>query len=342
MDAVHQVWNTLNKPRCSQWILKADISNCFDNVIHEPLLHRIPVFRAIIRRWLKIGVIERGQYQYTEKGIIQGGIISPLLLNITLDGMERLFGIETKTGKYLSPSKRRGLNKGISLIRYADDFIITAPSKTIISTYVLPKLKIFLQKRGLTLNQTKTQIVHRTKGFNFLGFTLRYYKSDNQKFLLCYPKKGKIFRYLNQIKTILIKNRQNSLENLIKELTPAIRGWTNYYRYSSAKGAFIGVNQYVLKMIRRWIRQNYITESRNWYIGRNFTQSQSENNKWLILCDFSISYPFQNNRTQRYVKVRGYASPFDFSVGVLWFFSRAYYVGETIHIGNTLLEITTT
>ncbi len=123
-DAIKQIWETMRIRKgktTSAWILDADISGCFDNIDHKALLNRIPIFTLTIRRWLRSGVIEFGNYRLTKSGTPQGGIISPLLANIALDGMEREFGIETSNGRYYSPSNRKGRNKGISLIRYADD-----------------------------------------------------------------------------------------------------------------------------------------------------------------------------------------------------------------------------
>ncbi len=120
-DAIEQIHTTLNQERSSAWILDADISGCFDHIAHEPLLARIPVFDVTIRRWLKAGVVELGHYTETVEGTPQGGVISPLLANIALDGMERLFGSETAGGQHIPPAKRKGPNKGISVCRYADD-----------------------------------------------------------------------------------------------------------------------------------------------------------------------------------------------------------------------------
>ncbi len=123
-DAIRQIWDTIKIRKgknTSAWVLDADISGCFDNIDHETLLKRLPMFKLTIQRWLKAGVIEFGTHYQTKSGTPQGGIISPLLANIALDGMEREFGVENSKGNYISPSLRTGRNKGISLIRYADD-----------------------------------------------------------------------------------------------------------------------------------------------------------------------------------------------------------------------------
>jgi RNA-directed DNA polymerase len=120
-DAIEAIHTTLNRRGCSQWVLDADISGCFDHIEHEALLRRLPVFTTTIRRWLQAGVVEFGQLRPSEAGTPQGGVISPLLANIALDGLERAFGSEGPEGKPVQPALRKGPNKGLNLIRYADD-----------------------------------------------------------------------------------------------------------------------------------------------------------------------------------------------------------------------------
>ena len=155
MDAITQIHTTLNQDGSSDWILDADISGCFDNIAHAPLLAKTPVFDTPIRRWLKAGTVELGHYTETDTGTPPGGVISPWLANIALDGMERLFGCETPDGQPIRPSLRKGQNKGISLCRYADDFVVTAPTREVLEDYVLPRLNQFLAERGLTLSEAK-------------------------------------------------------------------------------------------------------------------------------------------------------------------------------------------
>jgi RNA-directed DNA polymerase len=120
MDAITALHTCMNRQGASQWVLDADIKGCFDNIAHAALLKRLPVFTTTIRRWLKAGVVELGHYTDTDAGTPQGGVASPLLANIALDGMERLFDGEDTKGNPQRPSWKTGQNKGISLIRYAD------------------------------------------------------------------------------------------------------------------------------------------------------------------------------------------------------------------------------
>ena len=121
MDAIVALHAILAPAGASGWLLDADISGCFENIGHDPLLARLPVFTTAIRRWLKAGTVNLGTWTSTEAGAPQGSPLSPVLANIALDGMERLFGAEDDQGRYVRPSRRRGLDHGTSLIRYADD-----------------------------------------------------------------------------------------------------------------------------------------------------------------------------------------------------------------------------
>jgi RNA-directed DNA polymerase len=242
MDAIRQIWISIKihgTQKRSAWVLDADISGCFDNINHDALLKRIPVFRETVRRWLKSGIIEFGKYFQTKSGTPQGGIISPLLANIALDGMERLFGAENPKGNYSAPSDRKGDNKGLSLIRYADDFVVTAPSRERIVEHVLPKLRYFLKERGMELNEAKTKIMHRDDGFDFLGFTIRQYHSKARRVCLAKPSKKAVKQHLEHIKTVISKNKQMKADELISKLNPIIRGWANYYCYSSANAIVV-------------------------------------------------------------------------------------------------------
>src|SRR5690349_17718237 len=121
MDAVEAIYIALGQKGSSRWILDADISGCFDGIAHQPLLARLPTFTGTIERWLKAGSIDMGTWSASEAGTPQGGIISPLAANVALDGMERLFGCEDRDGNPVKAVTKKGMDKSVVLIRYADD-----------------------------------------------------------------------------------------------------------------------------------------------------------------------------------------------------------------------------
>jgi RNA-directed DNA polymerase len=133
------------------------------------------------------------------------------LANVALDGMERLFGAEDDRGRPVRPSLRRGPNHGIGLVRYADDLVVTAPSREVLERYVVPTLTTFLEERGLKLSETKTRIVHIDDGFDFLGFTVRRYRGV----ILATPQKSKVVRHLRTIHDYLSGHRQATASQVI-------------------------------------------------------------------------------------------------------------------------------
>ncbi len=158
-DAVAAAFNALAKPNSATWVLEGDISGCYDNISTAWLMENIPLEKRILRQWLNAGYVEKGIAFPTRKGTPQGGIISPTLANMTLDGLE-------KAVREAVPYRSR-----VNFVRYADDFIITGKSKTILESYIVPVVEQFLKERGLELSQDKSKISHITEGFTFLGQT---------------------------------------------------------------------------------------------------------------------------------------------------------------------------
>ena len=250
----------------SAWLLDADISGCFDNLGHEPLLARLPVFTTTIRRWLKAGTVELGTWKPTTTGAPQGGPLSPLLANVALDGMERLFGAEDERGRYVRPSLRRGRNRGVGLIRYADDLVVTAPTREVLLTYVVPKLTAFLGERGLQLSEAKTRIVHVDEGFDFLGFTVRRYEGV----VLTRPQKEKVVRHLRTIHDYLRRHRQATPSQIIGDLGPIIRGWATYYRHGASKHTFHSADHHIQAKLWRWAKRRHPTKTAAWIRSKYF------------------------------------------------------------------------
>jgi len=310
MDAIVAIHIALSGNSVRKWILDADISGCFDNIEHEHLLSRIPVFRSVVRRWLKAGIVELGTYKDTFTGTPQGGIISPLLANIALDGMERLFGCESDSGKPTPPYLRTGQNRSIILIRYADDFVVTAPTKEVLEDYVLPKLEAFLATRGLSLNEAKTGIVHIEEGFNFLGFTIH---SINGK-VLTKPQKEKVQAHLSRIKAYLRKNRQTPVECVIAKLNPIIRGWSNYYRHGVSKKVFNRTDHMLWIKLWRWAKRRHPNKSAVWVRRRYF----SADNYWRLKANKRYQVRHSDTKVFRFIKVAGKNTPFDPEKRAYW------------------------
>ena len=318
MDAVVAIHRNLNGRGTSEWILDADISGCFDNIDHESLLARLPVFTTAVRRWLKAGVVELGAVKTTDAGTPQGGIISPLLANVALDGMERLFGAESATGRQLAPALRRGMNKGVGLIRYADDFVVTAPNRAVLDGYVLPKLGSFLAERGLKLNEAKTKVVHVDEGFDFLGFNIRRFGRK----VLTKPQKEKVLLHLRGIRDFLIRNRPTPTSIVISKLAPVVRGWSNYYRYGASKEVLQYADFRLWQLLWRWAIRRHRNKPKKWVKARYFKQigqrdwvffgRRVDTGEEVALCTHSeIS-------VKRFVKIKGRATPMNPDEAAYW------------------------
>lgn len=302
-DAIAAIHTTLNQKGCSEWVLDADISGCFDNISHEALLTRLPVFTTTIRRWLKAGVVEFGKPAPSEAGTPQGGIISPLLANVALDGLERELGCERPNGKLVSPAFKKGRDKGISLIRYADDFVVTAPSREALETYVIPKVEAFLARRELRLSEAKTRIVHVDEGFDFLGFEVRRFGGT----LLTRPAKAKVIEHLREIKAYLDAHKQTPVGRVIKKLGPVIRGWAHYYRHRAAKETFSKASHRVWSTLRAWAKRRHPSKPSKWVRRRYFM----DDGYWTLTDGTAKLYRHNATPITRFVKVIGRSSPMD-------------------------------
>jgi RNA-directed DNA polymerase len=317
MDAIEAVFTALGQKGSSRWILDADISGCFDAIAHGPLLARLPTFTRTIERWLKAGSIDMGTWRASEAGTPQGGILSPVLANVALDGMERLFGGEDRDGNPVKAATKKGMDKSVVLIRYADDVLVTAPSKEVLERHVLPKLEAFLADRGLVLNDAKTCIVSIDAGFDFLGFTARKFRDGK---LLIRPEKAKVLAHLRAIKAYLDANRQAPAGAVVRALARVIRGWTLYYRHACSARTFSYADHRVWQMLWAWARRRHPTKSKGWVKARYFrpTRSRVWNFADAAVPGAAMLPWYSDTKIVRHIKVRGRSSPLDPDARPYW------------------------
>ena len=256
-DAIQAGFNALNKPNSATWILEADISGCFDNISTRWLLDNVPMDKTILRKWLKAGYVENGFTYPTRKGTPQGGIISPTLANMTLDGLEA-------TIRNAVPRRSR-----VNFIRYADDFIVTGISKRLLEERVKPAVIRFLAERGLTLSEEKTKITHISEGFTFLGQTFR----KRGKKLHIKPAKEGILTLIEKVGTIICKHVSAPMPSLIKKLNQTLRGWANYHRHVVAAEAFKRIDKYVFEQLWRMVRKRHQNKPKRWLYKKYWTAS---------------------------------------------------------------------
>jgi RNA-directed DNA polymerase len=224
-----------------------------------------PIDKKIIKQWLKSGVMDKQNFSILEKGTPQGGIISPLLANIALDGMEEYLFNELK--KEYSFKSCKGYIEGskLAVIRYADDFVIIHKNEKVIRR-VNELLVGWLSERGLELSQEKTRIVHSSEGFDFLGFNCKHYdasknhwvkKNDKRKDksgikFLTKPSKASIKQHYKDISDQIDTMKAWKQEDVIKKLNPMITGWANYYRGSVASEIFSKLDRLIWLKLRKW------------------------------------------------------------------------------------------
>jgi RNA-directed DNA polymerase len=247
-DAIAATFNALSKPNSATWVFEGDITGCFDNISHKWMLSYIPMDKTVLRKWLESGYMEDGILYPTRKGTPQGGIISPMLSNMTLDGLEEAV-------RSAVPRRSR-----VNFIRYADDFIITGKSKRLLEQEVKPAVEVFLSERGLTLSQDKTVITHIKKGFTFLGQTFR----KHGRVLHITPSAKGVLALVRKVGMLTRTHVSAPMPVLIKKLNQTLRGWANYHRHVVASEAFSRMDTYVFEQLWRMLQRRHPNKSKKW------------------------------------------------------------------------------
>lgn len=308
-DACAQCFNDLSRDMSPQWVLEGDIKGCFDHISHEWMLNNIPMDKAMLKKWLKCGFLFNKQLFPTDEGTPQGGIISPTLANMTLDGLQALLANKFKLNSY----KKNYYNPMVNLVRYADDFIITGVSRELLENEVKPLVREFLAARGLSLSEEKTRITHIDDGFDFLGFNIRKYKGT----ILIKPSAKSIKEFLTKVRLIIAKNKSAKQESLIKLLNPVIEGWGNYYKHCVAFKSFDKVDNQIFLKLWQWCQRRHHQKGKKW-IARKYYHS-SRGRKWtfgVVMTNGTEKFIYSVKRLTaipivRHTKIRSAANPFD-------------------------------
>jgi RNA-directed DNA polymerase len=300
----------------------------FDNISHEALLEKMcayPAMRRLVKGWLKAGVMEAMELSPTRSGTPQGGVVSPLLANIALYGME-----EALRKAYLGERTSLYAQRGVPhLIRYADDFVVLhAEEAEVIKAQQI--IATWLQGIGLELKPSKTRVSHTLKvyqgnvGFNFLGFTIRQFPvgkthsgKHNRKLLgfktIITPSKEAVQRHLQTLKEVVQKNRAMPQEELIDQLNPIIHGWSLYYRTVVSRKSFEACDHHMVHLLWRWATKRHSKKSARWKKRRYWRTI--EGNTWTFAtADETKPRTLRWHVTtaiKRHVKIKGNASPYD-------------------------------
>jgi RNA-directed DNA polymerase len=306
-DAIERCFTVLARRTSAEWILEGDIVSCFDRISHDWLLNHVLMERSILHKWLKAGFMDRSVFYPTESGTPQGGIASPVLANLALDGLEKAI-------RERFPKCRDRRNRRVYLVRYADDFIVTGASKQLLEDEVMPLVERFLGERGLELSRRKTAVTHIDAGFDFLGQTIRKYRGK----LLIKPSKQRTRSFLGLVRERIKANSAASAGELVRMLNPALRGWANYHRHVVSKETYGFVDHQIWKALWQWALRRHPKKSARWVRAKYFTVHKGR--QWIFtghvrtaagekkeLRLFSVaSVPIW-----RHVLVKSAANPFD-------------------------------
>jgi RNA-directed DNA polymerase len=276
-DAIAKSFTLLARKNSAEWILEGDIKGCFDHINHQWMLDNIPTDKVVLKQWLKAGFIDNKRLFPTKEGTPQGGIISPTIANMVLDGMER--AILNAVGVTISKTNGKKLSNihQVHLVRYADDFIVTSNSKEVLETRILPAIRQFLAERGLQLSEEKTKITSIYAGFDFLGQNIRKYGGGK---LLIKPSKDSIKSIHATVKDVVRRHRASTPHLLINHLNPIIRGWCNYHRHVCAKKSFSALDYHVWYTIWRWAKRRHPNKMAHWVKNKYFASVTSDS--WVF------------------------------------------------------------
>lgn len=305
-DAIGCCFNALSQKTSARWILEGYIKSCFDKISHEWLVANIPMENVILRKWLKAGYMEKHDFYPTDEGTPQGGIISPVLANMTLDGLERQL-------RQAFPS-RSASRPQVYFSRFADDFVVTGKTREILENEVLPLIEQFMQERGLELSREKTKITLIEDGFDFLGQNVRKYNGT----LLIKPSRKNVKAFLTKVREIVKDYCVASAGNLIARLNPVIQGWANYHRHVCSKETFSDVDYAIFEAIWRWARRRHPRKNARWVKDKYFKVSGKRH--WVFTGEVTDQQGEKRRVTlisaartpiRYHTKIKGEANPYD-------------------------------
>ncbi|WP_144238159.1 group II intron reverse transcriptase/maturase [[Scytonema hofmanni] UTEX B 1581] len=329
-DAVAAIFNSIRGK--SKYVLDADITKCFDRIDQGRLLHKLntfPTMRRQIKSWLKAGVMDGLELSPTSEGTPQGGVISPLLANIALHGME--YQIKQYVGSLKLKGSLTTRRDSVSLIRYADDFVILHKDLTVVQG-CQKIISDWLKDMGLELKPSKTRLAHTLNsvenekpGFNFLGFNIRQFpvgkyhsgKTTKGELLgfktIITPSKEKVKVHYDKIADVISHHKAISQTILIQHLNPIIRGWSNYYSTVVSKVAYADLDCLMYQKLRAWAKRRHPNKNMGEVVKRYWMTIGNEN--WVFATRKGNNplrlLKHSGTSIVRHVKVKGESSPYD-------------------------------
>jgi RNA-directed DNA polymerase len=317
-DAVAKVFNIAPPNKRKKWVLDADIEGAFDSISHGKLLETIGPFpaRGLIRQWLKAGYVEAGTLHATEAGAPQGGVISPLLMNIALHGMESALGV-----RYDGRGRIRGSR---ALVRYADDWVAFCESEEDAQA-ARREAQEWLLERGLRLSEEKTRIVHLSEGFDFLGFNVRHYPAPTTARsgykLLIKPSKESVRKFKERMRGEWMALKGHNVMTVLKRLNPIVRGWANYFHVGVSKRTFETLDYWMFDRCVRHVRSNHGRKGWRWCRSKYWGRLNPERaDRWVFGDKSTGAYLLKLSWTpiRRHALVKGSASTDDPDLRGYW------------------------
>ena len=315
-DAMQAVFVTTRGATCKRlWALDADLAAAFDRLDHSHLLGQLGMFpaRKRVGQWLKAGVLDKGRFAPTERGSPQGGVISPVLMNVALHGMEEAAGV-----RYITTGSNAGTARPGSpvLIRYADDALALCHSREQ-AEQVKARLAAWLEPRGLSFNEDKTAVVRLDDGVDFLGFNVRRYRGK----LLIKPSKAAVKRIKARLTAEMKALRGHNAQMVLIRLNPVIRGWSAYYRHCVSARVFNELDNHVWKLTYKWANWTHPHKGKRWIVGKYFGAfNPARRDRWVFGDRESGAYllKFAWTKVTRHTLVKGWASPDDPALTSYW------------------------
>ena len=299
-DAIEQCFVCLSRRRSAKWVLEADVEACFDQIDHEWILNNILIDGKILKAWLNSGYMERGKFYPTKAGTPQGGIISPMLANMTLDGLE--------SAAKKAVSRTSKVNVITLMILWLQEIL-----KRFLNQ-VVPAINGFLKQRGLNLSKEKTKITRIQDGFDFLGQHLRKYGDK----LIITPSKSSVRSLINKARRIMKTSLGLKTSAMIRQLNMAIRGWANYHRHVCSKATYSHIDNCIHKNLWNWAKRRHPGKGKRWIYDKYFRTVGFRN--WIFYAsdktetgETGITDLLFASTTKivRHVQIRAKANPYD-------------------------------
>lgn len=299
-DACEYLFKGLSTKNSPTWILEGDIKGCFDHISHEWLLSNIPMDKKVLGQFLNAGYIDTKILYPTVEGTPQGGIISPTLANMTLDGMQTMlenkyWKYDKKTGEY-KPNRKPDMGNNfykVKFCRYADDFVVTANCPEILEE-IKNDIEKFLEVRGLQLSDAKTIITNINDGFDFLGWN---FKKWNGKLIIKPSQKS-----IQKVKTSM-SNKVKELHTapqkvVISDLNRIITGWANYHQSVCAKEIFSDLDNDLWHMLWKWATRRHGNKNKHWIKAKY----------WHKIDGRDWTYAIQDKENEQYIKLKKFSN----------------------------------